>query len=638
MFEEEEEKLIIIVDEREEKMVSCKGERPTVRLARFLKPSVTSMDEVAQIPPLLKVKDFKKCPFDVYFKGWKCPQKKWKQWVDQLKPKYGCIWKKTGIYDSIMASIYEFRKDKDLIIGLAEFWCYDTNTFVFSWGEATITLEDMLIIGGFSILGEPVTAPLTEELLEIENKMIEQHKVFNRKKAHKADHSAWLNHFIGTDSDLEHAAFLSLWLSRCVIPTWPEGTVNKEVFPVAIHLAQATRIALAPAVLASLYRDLRILKEEFASSSHIIIWAPFQIMQLWAWERFPSLQPTPNSLSFGEPRAARWNKLNSKSTVHSVRSIINSPDHFQWRPYSVTLENWHRPLYYKEQGEWFILGPNMNEELLSFSRCLAPSELVGLYCIKQYAPHRVGMQFGLDQDIPLPFARANANWESAWRTYDKPITKIRFYIPPRLFQSAVTSRYFDWWKKSISNKYDKSKHISVDDISSSSLSVSSKSENSESYVSPPPGIPCKHWWEPQSASDDEDKMAISDWYKRKRGHFLVNDKTTTTADKYFSNSQVQSSASTTKEKTNTENPMTDATSNSLYNKSLKGSNIFEENKDVRTEDSTDTYNHEQLISADWQIPGLELEARLDNLEMIVKKLKEKLASRKAQKTSGGDIS
>lgn len=40
------------------------------------------------------------------------------------------------------------------------------------------------------------------------------------------------------------------------------NTILKSVFPIAIHLAHGNRIALAPAV-----------------------WAPFQMVQIWALER-----------------------------------------------------------------------------------------------------------------------------------------------------------------------------------------------------------------------------------------------------------------------------------------------------------------------------------------------------------------
>ncbi|KAK9268706.1 hypothetical protein L1049_000467 [Liquidambar formosana] len=44
-------------------------------------------------------------------------------------------------------------------------------------------------------------------------------------------------------------------------------------------------------------------------------------------------------------------------------------------------------------------------------------ELVGIDCIEQYLPHRVAMQFGMDQDIPGHVARCNETPEVAWRSY-----------------------------------------------------------------------------------------------------------------------------------------------------------------------------------------------------------------------------
>ncbi|KAJ0046034.1 hypothetical protein Pint_04185 [Pistacia integerrima] len=62
--------------------------------------------------------------------------------------------------------------------------------------------------------------------------------------------------------------------------------------------------------------------------------------------------------------------------------------------------------------------PNLSEELQSFAHCLTVSELLGFECIERYLPHRVAMQFGMDQDLP-------------------PC-------------GDVTSQYSKWWKQSIS--------------------------------------------------------------------------------------------------------------------------------------------------------------------------------------------
>ncbi|KAF8391521.1 hypothetical protein HHK36_023826 [Tetracentron sinense] len=209
-------------------------------------------------------------------------------------------------------------------------------------------------------------------------------------------------------------------------------------------------IALAPAVLATLYRDLRLLKDQVASSSEpATVWAPFQILQAWAWERFPLLRPnTPNSLLPGEPRVARWHKLNSNVKLPFVRSTLKLLENFQWRPYAASLNNWRVPSFYKERDE-LSNDPVVEDELRSFARCLRACELVGLDCIEQYLPHRVALQFGMDQDLPGTFIRANSTSKLAWKTYDKPTRDAKFYVRSRFLDSNVTTRYSEWWKQSM---------------------------------------------------------------------------------------------------------------------------------------------------------------------------------------------
>lgn len=49
------------------------------------------------------------------------------------------------------------------------------------------------------------------------------------------------------------------------------------------------------------------------------------------------------------------------------------------------------------------------------------------------------MQFGFDQDVP-------ACVNHAWRNYDRPIKDANLYIPSRLFESDISTRYLEWWK------------------------------------------------------------------------------------------------------------------------------------------------------------------------------------------------
>ncbi|KAK1355361.1 hypothetical protein POM88_048617 [Heracleum sosnowskyi] len=98
---------------------------------------------------------------------------------------------------------------------------------------------------------------------------------------------------------------------------------------------------------------------------------------------------------------------------------------------------------YRDNEQWVVVESDDTE---SFARCLRVSELVGLDCIEQYLPHRVAMQFGLDQDIPPSVMRSNESPKTAWRSYKRSFRGGKLYIPPRLLKCDVSSRYVVWWR------------------------------------------------------------------------------------------------------------------------------------------------------------------------------------------------
>ncbi|XP_051151830.1 uncharacterized protein LOC127265857 [Andrographis paniculata] len=69
------------------------------------------------------------------------------------------------------------------------------------------------------------------------------------------------------------------------------------------------------------------------------------------------------------------------------------------------------------------------------------------YSIEQYLPHRVAMQFGIDQDIPGHVLRLNVDANIAWAGFTRPVKDSGSYIPGRLSEPQCTIRYADWWKK-----------------------------------------------------------------------------------------------------------------------------------------------------------------------------------------------
>ncbi|KAK7267775.1 hypothetical protein RIF29_20454 [Crotalaria pallida] len=458
------EALESIMDVRDDFMISPAGDsEPTFRTAHFLKPIANSID--GQVPEITEPKEW---PLKFHFNGWHYSSKKWVGWLNALYPKFESLWKKVGIFEAIMSTRYKLVKSQNLAFGVAEKWCSKTNTFLFPWGEATITLEDVMVLGGYTVVGDSVFTPLKRiEMKEIEKQLIQARKEPWKTKRGKASASAWMNIFINSGSEIEHEAFITTWLSMFVFPY--KGFINKDVFPIAIHLARGNTIALAPAVLACIYEDLSCLKQTLVHLTkgpvvsevdlELTLQSPFYLVQIWLWERFKNLQPEPNLINNGDPVLARWHKVKALA-VDDVRLALNlAMDDFVWRPY-VRYAAMPR-VFYPENEIWVInFDSDLDKVLLSFVSFLRASELVGIgSIIKQYLPHRVAMQFGLDQDVPGRVPRFNQTKAIAWENYCRPICDGNLYIPSKLFEADVSTGYAMWWKKSVLDHLDSVKSI-----------------------------------------------------------------------------------------------------------------------------------------------------------------------------------
>ncbi|KAI3498674.1 hypothetical protein L1887_34451 [Cichorium endivia] len=149
---------------------------------------------------------------------------------------------------------------------------------------------------------------------------------------------SWLNIFMATQNEHEHIAFLSLWLSRFVLPAKDRDSIGKPVILIIVKLSQGVKLALAPAILASIYHNLTTLKQQYVNSPNccINLLGPFQLVRIWAYEGLPIIGPKPpNELYLGEPRLARWHTLNLNISLPLLHSNLIKPENFIWRPYVV---------------------------------------------------------------------------------------------------------------------------------------------------------------------------------------------------------------------------------------------------------------------------------------------------------------
>ncbi|XP_020222211.1 uncharacterized protein LOC109804776 [Cajanus cajan] len=472
----EQESTLCMMEVREDFMVSPIGDsEPSLRSAYFLKPHAKSLDGAVSgvlssslsmpLPPVFEPKEW---PLVIHFSWWRHTKQKWVGWVDSLQVRYESVWKKVGIFEAIMSTKCSIVKDQNLCYGVAEKWCPETNTLLFPWGEATITLEDVMVLGGYPVVGDPIFTPLhSQEMREVEKKLIHARQEPWRMKKGMASLSAWIDLFVNSGSEVEHEAFLATWLS--MIGFSPKGLVGKFVFPIAVHLARGNTIALGPAVLASIYKDLTLLKKTIVGLTEklvlgddlqleVTLQSPFYLVQIWVWERFKNLQPQPRLINHDEAMLFRWHKVKPLK-VDNVRLTLDSAmEHFRWRPYVQYVGKFK--VFYPENETLVPFEKDLDDELISFVTCMRVSVLVGIEStIKQYLPHRVAMQFGMDQDVPDCVPKFCGTKSIAWKNYCRPISDRSLYFPARLFEGDVTTRYAKWWKESVLSHQDFAKNI-----------------------------------------------------------------------------------------------------------------------------------------------------------------------------------
>ncbi|OIV98905.1 hypothetical protein TanjilG_07340 [Lupinus angustifolius] len=146
--------------------------------------------------------------------------------------------------------------------------------------------------------------------------------------------------------------------------------------------------------------------------------------------------------------------------AESVDSIIEVREDVMVSPSSVGNPTCTRTAYFikpciKQCSPCHILPPThymlsgtLNSSKYNHSKLaldVRVSELVGMGCREQYLPHRVAMQFGMDQDIPGMVEPSHTGSLVNYYIWDRNLCKA---LCPCQCQPNVTFRYYNWWKQS----------------------------------------------------------------------------------------------------------------------------------------------------------------------------------------------
>ncbi|KAI3466406.1 hypothetical protein Pfo_023069 [Paulownia fortunei] len=329
--------------------------------------------------------------------------------LDALDPRVQQMMLKAGFYGVYKAG--RIRLDHALITALVERWRPETHTFHLPVGEATVTLQDISVLWGLPVDGEPITGVDTnrsmDEWQDICNELLgfrPPPEDFDRGRLKiRCLQERFKTLPDGASEDTVQffaRAYILQLLGGQLLSDMSNNKVKLMYLPLLRDFEGAGRLSWGSAVLACLYRALcRATKPETSD-----ICGPLVLLQIWAWERVPFIRPgrlaprqqPPPDIVIGEhplpaaPYGSRWNvgfKLESVGTHVLVlyRDQLDNmkDDQFVWEPYPIDVLASLPDYCLSGRKIWQTVSPLICFDVVEF-----------------HHPDRVLRQFGQQQTIP----------------------------------------------------------------------------------------------------------------------------------------------------------------------------------------------------------------------------------------------
>lgn len=262
--------------------------------------------------------------------------------------------------------------------------------------------------------------------------------------------------------------FLLYWLNKFIFCV-SSSRVTKDFIDLAKALASGQKLAMAPLVLAYLYRGMH----DLLANRYVFSAGPLWIMTLWLWAYFPTLGPSPNKSQENTCYGLHFRGLSPRKHTFEACFRYFYSDLLSmgtgWMPFERdTVPFWLKtnPTEFGEDDD------NQKEIWASF--LISRDLLYGLSAqskneksgVEFYNAAQFVRQFGLLQLIPLPpYASLNVNFTTRPIVKLKTLEKVKdnfikakadFELLP-FTESPEKSEEFDaWWKSYIKTLFSKS--------------------------------------------------------------------------------------------------------------------------------------------------------------------------------------
>ena len=188
-----------------------------------------------------------------------------------------------------------FQHDASLVSALIERWRPETHTFHMVQGECTITLEDVAIQLGLRCDGHPVCGHTSFDWLELCDGLLGVAPPAQILDGQRLPVS-WLAEtfpHLPPDADDEHIrrftrAYIMRLIGGYLMPDRSAHRVPLMYLSLLHDFEEAGFYSWGSAVLAHLYREMCNATEY----TNMQIGGCMTLLHLWAWDRFPRLQPS----------------------------------------------------------------------------------------------------------------------------------------------------------------------------------------------------------------------------------------------------------------------------------------------------------------------------------------------------------